>query len=119
MKDRLMPTGRDDLLRIALAEAAERLALEPEPFIALFKRGDFSVELYAPRGIDTQEPHDQDEAYIVAAGSGVFRRAEERVPFEPGDVLFAAAGVHHGFEKFTDDFQTWVIFFGPKGGVGG
>jgi mannose-6-phosphate isomerase-like protein (cupin superfamily) len=109
---------RNDPLRIALNEAAERLGVEPEPFITLFKRGDFSVELYGPRGTDKQEPHDQDEAYIVASGTGVFRRGDERVPFQPGDFLFAAAGVPHRFQEFSDDFQTWVIFFGPKGRIG-
>jgi mannose-6-phosphate isomerase-like protein (cupin superfamily) len=118
MKDRLMP-NRDDLLRIALTEAAERLVVNPEPFIVLFKRGDFSVELFAPGGTDRQRPHDQDEAYIVASGNGMFCRGEERVPFRQGDFLFVAAGVPHRFEEFTDDFQTWVLFFGPKGGVGG
>jgi mannose-6-phosphate isomerase-like protein (cupin superfamily) len=48
----------------------------------------------------------------------MFRRGGERVPFQPGDFLFAAAGVPHRFEEFTDGFRTWVIFFGPKGGVG-
>jgi Cupin domain len=113
-----MSEGSSDL-RIALTEAAGRLAVEPETFIILFKRGDFSVELYAPRGTDDQEPHDQDEADIVASGSGMFRRGAQRVPFQSGDFLFAAAGVPHRFEEFTDDFQTWVIFFGPQGGVGG
>jgi hypothetical protein len=46
----------------------------------------------------------------------VFGRDIERVPFGPGDFLFVAAGVPHAFETFTDDFKTWVIFFGPKGG---
>jgi hypothetical protein len=50
---------------------------------------------------------------IVASGSGTFRRGEERAPFQPGDFLFVAAGVPHRFEEFTDDFQTWVLFFGP------
>ena len=113
-----MPEGSNDL-RIALTEAFARLVVEPEPFITLFKRGDFSVELYAPRGTDNQKPHYQDEAYIVASGSGMFRRGAERIPFQPGDFLFAAASVPHRFEEFTDDFQAWVIFFGPKGGVGG
>jgi mannose-6-phosphate isomerase-like protein (cupin superfamily) len=112
-----MSKNSDDL-RIALMEASARLAVEPKSFITLFERGDFCVELYAPRGTDTQEPHDQDEAYIVASGTGMFRRDEERVPFQPGDFLFAAAGAPHRFEEFTDDFQAWVIFFGPKGGVG-
>jgi hypothetical protein len=29
------------------------------------------------------------------------------------------AGVSHAFETFTNDFKTWVIFFGPKGGYEG
>jgi hypothetical protein len=27
--------------------------------------------------------------------------------------------VSHAFETFSDNFKTWVIFFGPKGGYGG
>src|ERR1700722_6836630 len=119
MEDRLMLKDRDDRLRIALTEAAERLVAEPKPFIVLFERGDFLVELFAPRGSDPQQPHDQDEAYIVASGSGTFRRGDERVPFQHGDFLFVAAGVPHRFEEFTDNFQTWVLFFGPKGGICG
>jgi mannose-6-phosphate isomerase-like protein (cupin superfamily) len=117
VKDLRMLQHRDDHLRIARTEAVERLGNEPEPFILLFERGDFSVELYAPRGTDKQQPHDQDEAYIVESGSGTFCRGDERVPFQQGDFLFAAAGVPHKFEEFTDDFRTWVIFFGSKGGV--
>jgi mannose-6-phosphate isomerase-like protein (cupin superfamily) len=108
----------DDRVRIALQDAAEHLAEVPEVFVELFKRGELSVELFAPREVDTQGPHEQDEIYIVAAGAGVFRRDAERVPFKPGDFLFVAAGVPHAFEEFTNDFKTWVIFFGPKGGYG-
>ncbi len=108
----------DDRLCIALPEAGELLARVPEPFAVLFKRGDVSVELFAPHEVDTQQPHAQDEIYIVASGSGVFRRGAERVPFGPGDFLFVPAGVPHAFEAFSPDFQTWVIFFGPKGGYG-
>ena len=92
-----MSEGSNDL-RIALTEAFARLVVEPEPFIALFERGNLSLELYAPCGTDNQEPHDQDEAYIVASGCGMFRRGEERVSFPAGDFLFAAAGVPHRFE---------------------
>jgi mannose-6-phosphate isomerase-like protein (cupin superfamily) len=113
-----MDAEMDDRLRIALQDAGRQLAELPEAFVVLFKRGDLSVELFAPHEVDTQQPHEQDEIYIVAAGTGVFRRGAERVPFEPGDFLFVAAGVSHAFEKFTDDFKTWVIFFGPKGGFG-
>ncbi|APG14970.1 hypothetical protein BKD09_42290 [Bradyrhizobium japonicum] len=106
----------DDRLRVTLMEAAELLTGRPEPFTVLFRRGDLSVELFAPRGIDTQQPHEQDEIYIVAAGTGVFRRGVDRVPFGPGDILFVPARVPHAFETFSTDFKTWVIFFGPQGG---
>lgn len=84
----------------------------------LFRRADLSVELFAPRDVDTQQPHEQDEIYIVAAGSGTFRRGAERVPFGPGEFLFVPARVPHVFETFSADFKTWVVLFGPKGGTG-
>jgi mannose-6-phosphate isomerase-like protein (cupin superfamily) len=105
-----------ETLRIALQDAGEHLARVPEAFVTMFKRGDLSVELFAPHDVDTQQPHEQDEIYVVTAGAGVFRRGADRVPFGPGDFLFVAAGVSHAFETFTNDFKTWVFFFGPKGG---
>ena len=106
----------DETLKIGLREAAERLETSTERFIVLFQRGDFSAEFYVPREVDRQQPHEQDEVYIVAEGSGTFLRGEERVPFNKGDFLFVPAGVVHRFEQFSKDFATWVIFFGPKGG---
>ncbi|WP_181703243.1 cupin domain-containing protein [Chthonobacter albigriseus] len=101
---------------IPLADARESLFEADHPFAVLLKHGTMSVELYAPVGEDTQTPHSQDELYVVVAGSGMFNKAGERKPFGPGDVIFVEAGVEHRFEGFTDDFQTWVIFWGPKGG---
>jgi hypothetical protein len=105
-----------DDLHLSLEEEALRLQFLPAPFSVLFERGDVSVELYAPRGVDKQQPHSRDEIYIVASGTGFFVRGEERVAFVPGDFLFVAAEVPHRFEEFSDDFRTWVIFFGPEGG---
>jgi uncharacterized protein YjlB len=72
--------------------------------------------LYAPRSDDSQTPHRQDELYVVASGSGEFVSAGQRTSFEAGDVLFAPAGVEHRFEHFSNDFATWVVFYGPQGG---
>jgi mannose-6-phosphate isomerase-like protein (cupin superfamily) len=63
-----------------------------------------------------QTPHEQDELYVVFSGSGEFLLNGERMNFTAGDVLFVPAGVEHRFENFSDDFVTWVIFYGPKGG---
>jgi len=87
-----------------------------KPFAELFSHGSLSVEIYAPRGRDAQKPHTRDEVYIVAEGSGVFVIGDQRMNFAAGDFLFAAAGEVHRFEDFTDDFYTWVLFYGPEGG---
>ena len=82
----------------------------------LFGHGTLRIRFYAPRQFDPQEPHDQDEVYVVMSGSGVFHRGEESVGFAAGDVLFVPAGMPHRFASFSDDFTTWVVFYGPTGG---
>lgn len=101
--------------------SAAAAALPPQTadslrFVTLLQRGTLSVELYAPQGEDRQTPHDQDELYVVISGHGEFLNGEERHPFQTGDLLFVPAGVEHRFLNFSDDFQTWVIFYGPRGG---
>ena len=85
-------------------------------FLEMMRHGSMSVEWYAPEGVDTQQPHEQDELYVVVSGSGLFLNGAETYPFGPGDVLFVPAGVVHRFFDFTVDFGTWVIFYGPVGG---
>jgi len=93
-------------------------ALENEelPFKKLFEHGTLEIEIYKPIKIDRQEPHSRDEVYFVISGSGFFVNGDSRKPFETGEVLFVEAGVEHRFEDFTDDFSTWVVFYGPEGG---
>lgn len=106
--------------RLTVGHAAERLrAVAPQPFVELFQHGSLQIELYQPGRVDDQEPHDQDEVYVVISGSGEFVNGDTRRPFEAGEVLFVPAGVEHRFEYFTEDFATWVIFYGPVGGEQG
>lgn len=88
-------------------------------FAKVFEHGSLLVEIYAPRGRDPQQRHTRDEVYVVATGSGEYVCGDARQKFGAGDVLFAAAGVEHRFENFTDDFAVWVIFYGPDGGEAG
>ena len=97
-------------------DALELLQKEKGVFKTLFKHGTLSVEVYQPKKIDQQQPHQQDEVYLVISGEGEFVNGGKREKFSAGDFLFVPAGVEHRFENFTDDFATWVLFYGPKGG---
>lgn len=59
---------------------------------------------------------DRDEVYIIISGMGEFINGGITTPFQQGDFIFVAAGVEHKFVNFTEDFSTWVMFYGPKGG---
>ena len=91
-------------------------ALKDKTFVELFKHGSLSIEIYRPRDTDLQKPHTRDEVYVVVSGRGYFVNGDTRQPFEPGELLFVPAGVVHRFEEFSEDFSTWVIFYGPEGG---
>ena len=103
-----------------LLRVAEALTKLPSPdgkrFATIFEHGSLAVEIYAPIGIDPQQPHTRDEAYFVASGSGDYVCGETRRHFGPTDLLFAAAGAVHRFENFSDDLVVWVLFYGPEGG---
>ncbi|HTG56967.1 MAG TPA: cupin domain-containing protein [Niabella sp.] len=103
-------------MHIPLDKATEKLGSSSSPFVELFSHGTLSVELYQPHELDLQQPHEKDEVYIIVSGTGEFMNGNEKVTFAPGDFLFVPAGRAHRFINFTDDFATWVIFYGPSGG---
>lgn len=100
----------------AAAAAARLPAAGGLPFAALFRHGTLSIEIFRPQGTDTQQPHDRDEAYVVAAGTAEFVHGPRRDRVGPGDFLFVPAGLPHRFEAFSDGFTVWVLFYGPVGG---
>jgi mannose-6-phosphate isomerase-like protein (cupin superfamily) len=82
--------------------------------VTLFERPDFDVRLYAPIGSDyPQTPHVRDELYVIACGTGKFTSAGETETCGEGDVFFVPGGGEHGFSDLSDNFSTWVVFFGP------
>jgi len=94
------------------------LGKDGKRFFVGMAHGSMKVELYKPVGHDPQQPHEQDELYFIVTGRGTFSRDGDLRPFAPGDVIFVEAGVPHRFEDFSEDFETWVVFWGPQGGEG-
>ena len=76
-----------------------------------FDKNGVRLVLFAPRCIDYQTHHDEDEFYFIARGSGEILIGDSRSTFFTGDVFFVPANVEHRFENFSDDFATWAIFF--------
>ena len=37
---------------------------------------------------------------------------ELKEEFNTGDIIFVPKKMYHCFKDFTDDFATWVIFYG-------
>jgi mannose-6-phosphate isomerase-like protein (cupin superfamily) len=103
--------------RMSVKKALELVAASGnERYGVLLEHGTLEIGFYAPSGTDPQRPHDQDEVYVVHAGTGTFVNGDDEQPFGPGDVLFVAAGATHRFRDFSDDFGAWVVFYGPSGG---
>lgn len=113
-----MSTPSDPQWHMTLDQARSAPIPEGARSALLLKHGTLAVRYYAPKGVDPQTPHDQDEIYVVASGNGWFVNGERRHPFGPNDVLFVPANAVHRFEDFGDDFGVWVMFYGPVGGEG-
>jgi mannose-6-phosphate isomerase-like protein (cupin superfamily) len=107
-------------LMAALPLAASARYPHGTPFVQALSSGSMRVELFAPAsaqlGADIQQPHAQDELYVVQRGSSSFWLDGRSLQVKAGDVLLVPAGKPHRFEHFSDDFVTWVVFYGPPGG---
>jgi mannose-6-phosphate isomerase-like protein (cupin superfamily) len=66
-------------------------------------------------GTDDQEPHTEDEVYVVQAGRATLVTASGTVPVEPGSVVFVPAGETHKFTDITENLAL-VVIFAPRYG---
>lgn len=103
-------------MKVNPQEALQKLTTVESPFLKVFEHGTLSVEVYKPEKVDLQQPHSRDEVYIIISGNGEFLNDGIRSEVKTGDFLFVSAGIEHRFENFTNDFSTWVLFYGPEGG---
>lgn len=78
---------------------------------------DLSVGTYsiAAGGTDDQEPHTEDEIYLVTAGRASFEADGRRVKVGPGTVLFVPAREVHRFTDITEDLAVVVVFAPAEG----
>ncbi len=94
--------------------AANLLEKENARFVQVMKDGNMKTEYFAPKHLDRQQPHNQGELYIIISGEAEFLREYETSKCRQGDVIFVPAKMEHKFMNFSEDFATWVIFYGEE-----
>jgi mannose-6-phosphate isomerase-like protein (cupin superfamily) len=94
--------------------AALALPRTPGRSAEVFIDGDLEIRFAARPTNGPQVPHSRDEIYVVAAGTAHYRVEDRVTEVGPGDLLFCAAHVPHGFENNSADFSVWVMFYGPE-----
>ena len=101
----------DDLLKRLPLPATDRW---PDGVfdIEAFDRAGLTLELFAPRGVDHQTAHAQDEMYFVISGSATLQTDGVEHACTPGDALFVPARAIHRFVRISDHFATWAVFWG-------
>ncbi|HLU44270.1 MAG TPA: cupin domain-containing protein [Natronosporangium sp.] len=67
-------------------------------------------------GVDDQQPHGEDEVYVVLSGRGQFTAGDRTVPVAAGSTLFVPAGEPHRFHDVTEDLAVLVVFAPPYRG---
>lgn len=80
--------------------------------IEALDRAGLTLEMFAPRGVDHQTAHAQDEIYIVISGNATLETDGVEYDCAPGDALFVPARAVHQFVRISDGFATWAIFWG-------
>ena len=58
---------------------------------------------------DRQQPHDDDEVYVVLEGRGTLEVEGEQAPLAEGDAVFVPAGAEHRFTGY-EGLSLLVLF---------
>ena len=90
---------------------------EPNHWAEHLASGDLSVGTYSiPAGrLDDQEPHGEDEIYVVQAGAATVVTDLGTAEVGPGSVIFVPAGEQHRFTGVRGDLSLLVVFAPPYG----
>jgi mannose-6-phosphate isomerase-like protein (cupin superfamily) len=94
---------------------AERSANEGA-YLQFLRERNMSAGLYAldAGAQDTQQPHRQDEMYLVVSGRASVTVGTETATVGRGCVVYVPAGVPHRFHHITEDLRVLVVFSPPE-----
>jgi mannose-6-phosphate isomerase-like protein (cupin superfamily) len=70
---------------------------------------ELGVYVLAAPEPDRQQPHEDDEVYVILEGTGVLQVEDEQVPVKEGSAVFVQAGADHRFAAY-EHLSVLVIF---------
>ena len=90
---------------------------EPNHWAEHLASADLSVGTYSipAGGLDDQEPHREDEIYVVQAGAATLVTDSGTAQVQAGSVIFVPAGERHRFTDVRENLALLVIFAPPYG----
>ena len=94
-----------------VAEAKDRLVAAGGGYEIVHESPGLELGVYvlvAPEP-DRQQPHADDEVYVVLEGNGVLEVEGESVSVKEGDAVFVEAGADHRFSAY-EQLSLLVIF---------
>jgi mannose-6-phosphate isomerase-like protein (cupin superfamily) len=107
----------DAMEAFTLESLVARAAAAGDPYLEFLRVPDLSLGLYVlgPGAVDRQQPHTEDEAYVVLAGRSRFTAGANTRDIGPGDTIFVAAGVPHRFHDIAEELRLIVMFAPAEG----
>ena len=88
-----------------------------DPYLEFLTVPDLSAGLDVLRAgaVDRQQPHTEDEVYVVLEGRSRFTAGGETRDVGPGDTLFVPATLPHHFHDIVETLRL-IVVFGPAEG---
>ena len=96
----------------SLDNLGSELKGHPVEYLEFLKEPNLSCGIYhlAAGESDPQQPHAEDEVYLVISGSATFKTEAGDTAVEAGSVLYVAAHAEHRFVDITEEL-TLLVFF--------
>jgi mannose-6-phosphate isomerase-like protein (cupin superfamily) len=90
------------------------LAEREEAYLEFLRVPSMSMGLYVleAAATDPQQPHSEDEVYVVTSGRAKIRVADEVHNVEAGSIIYVGANVEHKFFEIEERLET-LVFFAP------
>ncbi len=97
-----------------LNQLVQQRADSGDAYLEFLRESSMSMGLYVllAGDVDPQQPHGEDEVYVVMSGRGQIVVDDEDRAVAAGSVVFVAAGIEHRFHSIEKELRV-LVFFAP------